>query len=93
MLESATVLIAAAFSIAVIHTFAGPDHYLPFVVLGKAEGWSYRRTMVWALLCGLGHVLSSVVIGGLGIWALIDFILILFREFTDGDGKKLTQWA
>jgi len=45
----------------------------------------------------VGKTASAIVqlltIGGLGVWALIDFILILFHEFTDGDGKKITKWA
>ena len=28
-------------------------------------------------------------LGGLGIWALIDFIMILMGSFTDANGKKL----
>jgi TM2 domain-containing membrane protein YozV len=45
----------------------------------------------------VGKTASAIVqlltLGGLGIWMLIDLILILFREFTDGDGNKLTKWA
>ena len=29
--------------------------------------------------------------GGCGIWALIDFILILLGGFTDAEGKKITM--
>ncbi len=31
-------------------------------------------------------------IGGLGIWCFIDFLIILFGEFTDIDGKKISEW-
>ena len=34
-----------------------------------------------------------LTIGGLGIWCFIDFLIILFGEFTDVDGKKLRQWV
>jgi len=34
-----------------------------------------------------------LTIGGLGIWCFIDFLIILFGEFTDVDGKKIRQWV
>ncbi|MDQ4054803.1 MAG: NINE protein [Actinomycetota bacterium] len=37
---------------------------------------------------GLG-VAKLLTCGGLGIWALIDFILILMRKVTDSDGRPL----
>lgn len=62
-----TTLLATAAGIALVHTALGPDHYLPFVMLGKARGWSMRRTMGITAVCGLGHVLSSMLLGGIGI--------------------------
>ena len=50
-----------------MHTLMGPDHYLPFIVLAKARNWSILRTSLITLLCGLGHVGSSVVLGLIGI--------------------------
>ena len=45
----------------------------------------------------VGKTASAIVqlltLGGLGIWMLVDLILILFQEFTDGEGQKLTKWA
>jgi TM2 domain-containing membrane protein YozV len=38
-------------------------------------------------------ILQIVTLGGLGIWALIDFIMIIIGSFTDKDGNKLTQWT
>ena len=61
------VLAGTSASIAFLHTLLGPDHYLPFIVLAKARHWSRLRTVVITLLCGIGHVLSSVVFGFVGI--------------------------
>jgi TM2 domain-containing membrane protein YozV len=35
-------------------------------------------------------VLMLVTFGGLGIWALIDFIMILMGKFTDKQGNAIT---
>ena len=67
MAPGTIVLLGTAASIGLIHTLIGPDHYLPFIVMSKARGWSMRKTILITFLCGLGHVLSSVVIGGVGI--------------------------
>lgn len=61
------VLVGTAATIGFFHTILGPDHYLPFVVLSKARKWSTLKTGVITLLCGIGHVLSSVVLGFIGI--------------------------
>lgn len=55
-------------SISALHTFSGPDHYLPFIVLSRSKKWSVKKTVLWTSLCGLAHVLSSVVLGILGIF-------------------------
>lgn len=62
-----TVLLGSAVGVAFVHTLIGIDHSLPFVVLGKANGWSLRKTLGLTTVCGIGHVLSSVVLGLLGI--------------------------
>jgi len=61
------VLSAAALSIGFIHTLTGPDHYLPFIVMARARQWTLLKTTLITFLCGLGHILSSVVIGFIGI--------------------------
>jgi len=38
-------------------------------------------------------ILQLVTLGGLGIWTLIDFIMIIVGAFTDKDGNKITQWT
>jgi sulfite exporter TauE/SafE len=67
MNESIALLSATAISIGFVHTLLGPDHYLPFIVLSEAKKWTLRKTMFITFLCGLGHVLSSVVLGLVGI--------------------------
>lgn len=37
-------------------------------------------------------ILQLVTLGGIGIWALIDFILIAVGSFTDKDGLRVFQW-
>ena len=32
-------------------------------------------------------------IGGLGIWTLVDLIMILTSSFTDANGVRITQWT
>jgi len=64
-----SLLVLTAASIGFIHTLLGPDHYLPFVALAKARRWSASRTAGITLACGIGHVLSSIVIGAIGIAA------------------------
>jgi len=65
--NSLTLLSITAVSIAFVHTLLGPDHYLPFIVLSEAKKWTVKRTMFITFLCGAGHVLSSVVLGLVGI--------------------------
>lgn len=54
--------------VALVHTLAGPDHYVPLVALARAGGWSRARTLGWTLLCGVGHCLASVVLALGAVW-------------------------
>jgi nickel/cobalt transporter (NicO) family protein len=67
MTSQIIILSLASASIALMHTIFGPDHYLPFVVLSKARKWTNLKTLWITILCGIGHVGSSVLIGFLGI--------------------------
>lgn len=60
-------LCITAFTIAFLHTASGPDHYLPFIVLSRSRGWSVSKNILITVLCGLGHVFSSVVLGLIGV--------------------------
>ena len=57
-----------AATIGFVHTALGPDHYLPFVMMAKAGNWSKTKTIWVTVLSGGGHVLSSVLLGLLGVY-------------------------
>lgn len=61
------ILCWTAATLGFIHTVLGPDHYLPFIVMNRARKWSAAKTAWITFACGLGHVLSSVVLGLIGI--------------------------
>lgn len=61
------VLIVSAASVAFFHALA-PDHWLPFVALAKASHWNMQRLGWIAFWAGVGHVLSSLLLGLLGLW-------------------------
>jgi len=73
-----------------LHTLFGPDHYLPFIVMKKARNWSFAKTLSITIACGLGHVLSSVVLGLIGIAAGIALMkLEVFESFRG----NIAAWA
>ncbi len=67
MTQELFILLTTAASIGFIHTLLGPDHYLPFIVMSKARRWSLPKTSWITVLCGVGHVGSSVLLGMVGV--------------------------
>jgi nickel/cobalt exporter len=57
----ATVAITG-FAVAFLHA-AIPTHWVPFVLVGKARGWSRMHTLAVTGAAGLGHVLLTGLIG------------------------------
>ncbi len=68
MSEEIRILAITAASIGFFHTLLGPDHYLPFIMMARAGKWSYSKTAVVTVLCGIGHVASSIALGFAGIF-------------------------
>lgn len=60
-------LCATAVGLGFTHTILGPDHYVPFLAMSRANGWSFTKTLIITVLCGVGHILGSVAIGVFGI--------------------------
>lgn len=55
------------FSVAFFHA-AIPTHWLPFVLTGRAQKWSWTRTLAVTALAGCGHVLFTALLGFLVAW-------------------------
>jgi len=83
-------LLAAAAGVALTHTLLGPDHYLPFLMLSRARGWSRRRTFGVTVACGLGHVLSSLLLGLAGVGLGVGVARLERTEAIRGD---VAAWA
>lgn len=85
-----TVLLWGAASIAFLHTLIGVDHYLPFILIGKARGWTLRKTLALTALCGVGHVVGSVVLGlvGVGLGVAVDSL-----EIIEGVRGSIAAWG
>ncbi|MFG0261847.1 MAG: hypothetical protein ACF788_05610 [Novipirellula sp. JB048] len=56
------ILLATAVSVSALHTLTGPDHYIPFVAIGKSKGWKLPKIVFLTMSCGAAHVLASVFI-------------------------------
>lgn len=83
------VLCGTAASLGFIHTALGPDHYLPFIVMGRARRWPLAKTAWITFLCGLGHVMSSVVLGLIGIFVGIQ---VMKLEAFEGFRGSIAAW-
>ena len=83
--STSSVLLGTTATLAVVHTVLGIDHSLPFVVLGRTRSWSLNRTLLITLICGLGHVASSVFIGAVGVALGIALDSLLWLESIRGE--------
>lgn len=84
-----TVLTLSAAAIAFMHTILGPDHYLPFIAMAKARGWSTGKSLRVTLLCGIGHLLGSIILGIVGITVGVQ---IASLEWLEGIRGNLAAW-
>lgn len=84
------ILTLTAASLGFIHTLFGPDHYLPFIVMARAGKWSLVKTTWITTLCGIGHILSSVILGLIGI----AFGIAVFKlEAIESFRGNIAGWA
>ncbi|MBT3275423.1 MAG: hypothetical protein HN368_19870 [Spirochaetales bacterium] len=83
------VLCLSAASVGLLHTLLGPDHYLPFIVMSRARNWSMKRTLIITAVCGIGHVLGSMVLGLIGVAVGIS---LLNLEAFEGFRGSIAAW-
>ena len=77
-------LIFTAATVGAIHSLA-PDHWVPFAALARARNWSALRTARLAVVCALGHVTASAILGVLA--------LLIGREAVEAFGSTLASTA
>ena len=53
---------ATGFAVALLHA-AIPTHWLPFVMVGRARGWTQRQVLFAVALAGGGHILTTTLLG------------------------------
>ena len=82
-------LVLTAASMGFFHTILGPDHYLPFVMISWARKWSGLKTGIITFLCGIGHILSSVVLGLVGV---AFGIMVGKLEFIESFRGNIAAW-
>jgi hypothetical protein len=82
------LLLASTFSIAFLHSLA-PDHWMPFAVIGKTNRWTKARLALITLISGMGHVGSSILLGGIGI--LLGFSLSNLKA-VEGHRGEIGLW-
>jgi len=67
MSNELSLLLLTAATVGFMHTILGPDHYVPFIAMSRAGEWTKFKTMWVTILCGIGHVGSTIALGCIGI--------------------------
>ena len=57
-------LLGGGFVAAFLHA-ALPTHWLPFTLVGRAQGWRPHRILLVVTAAGLAHIATTAVVGGL----------------------------
>jgi nickel/cobalt transporter (NicO) family protein len=61
---SIPLLLIAAGTVGFLHSIL-PDHWVPLAVVARTQRWTLLRTARTSLLASVGHVLTSIVLGGI----------------------------
>jgi hypothetical protein len=84
MAGAGLALLATTVATAGVHALI-PDHWLPLVLLARAQRWEQRRAVGVAAFSGVLHALVSVSLGALALWG--------GREAARGLGESLQRWS
>jgi ABC-type nickel/cobalt efflux system permease component RcnA len=81
-------LLLAGVTVGSLHTIA-PDHWVPFAALARARRWSGARTAVVTMVCGMGHVTVSVLLGVLALFFGLKLLEAFARQMESLAGLLL----
>ncbi len=90
MTSELQVLMLTAAGAGFIHTVLGPDHYLPFILIGKARNWNISKVLLLTLICGIGHILGSLALGMVGVFMGVGIEKLEFVESIRGN---IAAWS
>ena len=62
MNEAGIAIVFTTVATAVVHTLI-PDHWLPFVLVSRSQGWTQRQTLFLTTFSALLHVFVSIALG------------------------------
>lgn len=82
MQDAELTLLGSTVATAAVHALI-PDHWLPLVLLARAQRWSPRRALGVAAFSGALHSVVSVSLGAVALW--------VGREAAFEVGEKLQQ--
>lgn len=63
-LTSLFLLLSAAATVAILHSIL-PDHWVPLAIVARTQRWSIMRTVRVSALAATGHIIASLVLGGI----------------------------
>ena len=84
------LLFTTTASVAFFHTVMGPDHYVPFIALGKNKSWSLQKMCLVVIACALGHAVGSILLGLVGIYFGLELQVLSSFE---GNRVVFAAWA
>jgi nickel/cobalt transporter (NicO) family protein len=61
---SIPLLLIAAGTVGFLHSIL-PDHWVPLAVIARTQRWTIFHTARISLLASIGHVLTSIILGGI----------------------------
>ncbi|MFC0693528.1 hypothetical protein [Paraburkholderia humisilvae] len=79
--ESAGVLVGTVLVVGVLHTIV-PDHWLPITLIARQRAWSRTETARAALLVGIGHVVTTLVLAAM-VWLVGVVVTEEFGHWVD----------
>ena len=61
---SLLLLLGAAATVAILHSIL-PDHWVPLALVARTQQWKLLRVARVSGLASLGHVIASLILGGI----------------------------
>lgn len=55
-------ILIGSFELTIVHALI-PNHWIPFVTIGKTEKWSRKETLIVTAIAGIAHTASTILIG------------------------------